>query len=179
MKRYFSLMIFLFLALTGCTEKDDDLSPPSITQENTFSCYIGNNLFIPENHGGFYNFSGYLISILEDNSWIVTLSNGRTTLYLFLKEVKRTGHYEISGSDGNQFFVQDLNTAVELRDEVSNIEYVSVNSASKLEVLHFIPDRELVLQFDEIVLVAVDDPENKIVLSQGKLNINKETLNKR
>lgn len=178
MKKILLLLLFLSLSFSGCTKEDDNPRVPPITEQNTFSCYVEGELFLPKNHGGFYNLYGYLISILEDNSWIITLSNGKITLYLFIKEVNRTGFYEVSGSDGNQFFVQDSATAVEMRDEVADVEYISLNNASKIEVLHFVPNEELMLQFNEITLIAVDDPENKIILSEGKLNINKETLNK-
>ena len=173
----YSLIILTFL-LSSCQKDGDNTIAPPITAENTFSCKINGEVFKPENHGGFIDQYGYIISILEDNSWIITLSDEETTLYLFIKNVDRIGEYPVHQSDGDQFFVQDSNTALELRDIVNDTEYVSLQNSGKIQVLSFEEGKKLILKFEEIILEQKNNSSKKIILLDGKLNINKETLNK-
>ncbi len=178
MKNLSFLLIFSLLGILGCNKSDDTPPAPPITAENTFSCKINEELFVPENHGGFIDQDGYIISILEDNSWIITLSNKEKTLYLFVKKVDRIGEYNVFKSDGDQFFVQDSNTGVELRDRVKDLEYVSHQESEKIEVLSYVDNQKLILQFNKIVLHSTKESNNVLILTDGKLNLNKETLNK-
>lgn len=177
MKNSILILWFLLLGFSSCDKEVDTPAPP-ITAENTFSCKIDGELFVPQNHGGFIPLYGYLINILEDNSWIITLSNGKKTFYLFLKNVDHTGNYEVFKSDGDLNFLYDENTVVELTDDVSNSVYTSLNNSGNIEVLSFTIGQKLILKFDEIILGSTTNPNETIVLTDGKLNINKETLNK-
>ena len=171
---FYSLIIsFLF---PSCQKEDDNPIVPPITAENTFSCKINGDVFIPENHGGFIDQYGYQIRIFGKNSWTIILSNDKVTLYIFLKEISHTGTYEIHKSDGDQDFLYDENSAIEFRDRVNQKGYSSINSG-EIEVLSFEEGKTLMLKFNKIILEE-NNSNDQIKLSDGKLNINKETLNK-
>lgn len=176
MKNLSFLLIFSLLGILGCNKSDDTPPAPPITAENTFSCKINGELFVPENHGGFIDQYGYQIRIFDKNSWTIILSNDKVTLYLFLKNIDHEGIYEISRSDGDNDFLYDENNAVEFRNRVNNSQYNSINSG-EIEVLNFEEEKSLVLKFNEIQLES-EDSNDTLILTDGKLNINKETLNK-
>ncbi|QED37000.1 hypothetical protein FK178_04425 [Antarcticibacterium arcticum] len=176
MKNYVLILSFLLLGFYSCNKEDDAFAPP-ITAENTFSCKIDGELFVPKDHGGFIPLYGYLIEILEDNSWIITLSNGKNTLYLFIKKINNTGNYEVFASDGDQDFLYNEKTGMEFTDNGNNIEYISLNNSENIEILSYTNGQKLILKFDKIVLGSTTNNAS-IILTDGKLNINKETLNK-
>ncbi|TVZ25132.1 hypothetical protein JM83_0031 [Gillisia sp. Hel_I_86] len=177
MKNLVLLFSSILLGFCSCNKNDDAPAPP-ITAENTFSCNIDGELFIPKDYGGFIPLHGYLINILEDNSWIITLGNEHNTLYLFIKKIDHTGKYKVFSSDGDQDFLYDENTVIELRDRANNIEYSSITGSENIDVLSFTSGEKLILKFDKIVLESTTNPNEIITLTNGKLNINKETLNK-
>lgn len=176
MKNLVIFFSFILLGFCSCNKNDDALAPP-ITAENTFSCNIDGELFVPENHGGFIPLKGYLVNVYDDNSWRITLSNGKLTLHLFLKKVNSEGNYEVFQSDGDQFFVQDLQTAVELYDKTLDKVYISYNNSEEIEVVSYIENQKIILNFNKITLKSSQDSSDIVVLTDGKLNINKETLN--
>lgn len=175
MKIFSLIFLFCLLSIFSCNKSDDTPPAPPITAENTFSCKIDGELFIPENHGGFINQYGYQIRIFDNNSWTIILSNDKVTLYLFIKNIDHEGIYQIYRSDGDNDFLYDENNAVEFRNRVNQTVYIS-NNSGEIEVLSFEDGKRLMLKFNEIQLIS-EDSNDTLILTDGKLNINKNTLN--
>ena len=170
----------LLLFCAAC-DKDGPPKPvPPITQENTFSCKINGEVFVPEDH--FHGLSpgfGMKASILANNSWKFQLADKQRDIYIYIYNVTATGEYTITASGGyNPSFVGQTENLAEMRDKyMPEIDYISINNNEIIEILELKPDIHIVLQFDEITLVNNTDPTDVLVLSEGKLNINRETLN--
>lgn len=178
MKIIFPYLFFLLFGLCSCEKPDDNPPIEPITAENTFSCEINGETFVPENHGGFYPQLGILVSVLEENSWKIILSNDKITLYFFIKRIKNTGKYPIHESDGDNFFTFNEESSIEYRNRVTNEIFSSSNDSNQIEVLSFQENEELVFQFNKIVLESTSNLGKTITLTEGKLNINKTTLNR-
>ena len=61
-------------------------------------------------------------------------------------------------------------------EQITGTTHVSTSSSGTIEVLELEVDKRIILQFDEIVLQSLDTPEETIRLTEGKLNINLDTL---
>jgi len=178
MKNLSFLLIFSLLGILGCNKSDDTPPAPPITAENTFSCKINGELFVPENHGGFITQKGYLVETFGENSWLFTLSDREIDIYIFIKKVNHNGEYIVGNSDGDQDFLYDENTAVELKDKVNDITYISENTSNFIDVLDYSGSNSIMFKFNNLTLSSSENANQKIILTDGKLNINKETLNK-
>lgn len=170
------LLLFPLWGLGGCSK--DDNAPP-ITQENSFSCKINGELFVPEDYGGFPNSLDGIIIILSDSSdWMFRLSNGGKTVYIYLHNVTHTGEYVLGESDGDgDFFGEESNLMeVDLTGGTSFLTHKSTNNSGIINVIELDIDNRIILKFGEIILTEVNGSES-VVLTEGKLNINRETLN--
>ena len=178
MRKIMLPLLCLFFLGASCQKDDAPKTAPPITQENAFSCKINGVLFIPEDHyHGFNPAAGIRSYILLDNSWSFRLADKRRDLYIYLYNVTATGEYIVTASDGNHDFFGEIENQAEMTDHyVPGATYVSVNNNEKIEVLELELDTRIILQFDSITLVSDTDPEDVIVLTEGKLNINLETL---
>lgn len=179
MKKILYILVCLILVVSSC-KKDDDVIAPPITAENTFSCKINGETFIPEDHGGFPIVQkGIIVEIFpESSNWIFQLRNSNKDIYIYIVNVLETGNYEIQVADGDGDFLFDTNNAVEA--SVTGFfppTHVSTNISGNIEVIELDVDQRIILQFEELELVNPDDSSDIIVLTDGKLNINLETLN--
>ncbi len=52
----------------------------------------------------------------------------------------------------------------------------SISSSGNVNVIEVEPTKRIILEFDEIILVNNNNPNDLIRLTDGKLNINIETL---
>ena len=171
-------LITLSFFLSSCQKDDDNPIAPPITAENTFSCKINGELFVPENHGGFIDQYGYRMSILNNNSWKIILSNDKVSLFLFIKDINSTGEYKLHSSNGDQHYVAEDDSGFEFVNRETNEEYVSTENSGKITVSSFETGKKLIFSFDKITLHSISGNEENLILTNGKLNLNKETLNK-
>ncbi len=182
MKLKILISVFCILvSFTSCFNFDDD-SPkvaPPITQENSFSCKINGELFIPEPHGGLFASSPPIRAILQDNNtWGFNMGNGAIEIYMYVYDATETGEYIITASDGNINYVGETENLVEMTDFYTpGVVYISTNNNDKINVLELEIDNKIIFEFDEITLINNTDPEDVIIFSEGKLNVNLETLN--
>jgi hypothetical protein len=174
MKNLVLIFSFLLLSFYSCN-KEDDTPVPQITAENTFSCKIDGELFVPKINGGFIKFPGIIV-ITNDNNWHLILNNGEKELHIYLSKLNRTGNYNISESDGNKDFFNETSNAIEL-DDTPELYYISKQDSGLIKVLEFEEGKRLIFQFDKLKLYNLNNLGNSIVLENGKLNINLETLN--
>ncbi|MEL4306559.1 hypothetical protein [Joostella sp. CR20] len=178
MKKNSLLPIFLmfFFIVFSCSN-DDDTAPP-ITAENTFSCKINGKLFIPKDHGGFPVIQEGIYSFADnDGSWFFEFGNRSADVYIYLVEVNKTGSYTLGLSEGRAHFYQKTENLMEVDlDNVTGSTHISTMQSGEIEVLELEVNKRIVLEFDKITLVNKDDASDKVVLTDGKLNINLETL---
>ncbi|HSP82201.1 MAG TPA: hypothetical protein VLN72_00555 [Gillisia sp.] len=171
-----AVLIFSFLLLSFCSCNKEDVVPaPPITAENTFSCKIDGELFVPKQNGGFIRFPGIIV-ITNDNNWHLILNNGEKELHIYLANLNRVGNYIISDSDGNKDFFNETRNAVEL-DDTSELYYISKQDSGLIEVIELEQGKRLIFQFDKLKLYNSNNPGKSIMLEDGKLNINLENLN--
>lgn len=169
------LPIFLFLLSASCN--NDDNTVPPITEENTFSCKIDGELFVPNDYGGFPITQHGINARISNNNWTIILSNGSIDIYLYLANLQEVGNYELSLSDGNADFLGETENAAEVDlENITGTSHISTNVSGSIQVLEIEPKQKTVMKFDKITLVDKEKPEDIIILSEGKLNINLETL---
>lgn len=172
---FMALILFPLWGLGGCS-KDD---APPITQENSFSCKINGELFVPKDYSSFPNsFSGIINYVSDSSDWTFVLSNGENTVYLYLHNVTQLGEYVLSESDGDgDFFGEELNLMeVDINNGTSYSSHKSTINSGVITVIELDMDNRIILKFDEIILSSINN-NGRIVLTDGKLNINRETLN--
>ncbi|XLS29003.1 hypothetical protein ACJD0Z_17620 [Flavobacteriaceae bacterium M23B6Z8] len=176
-KFYIISLILGFLAFLSCS--DDDPKIPPITTENTFSCKIDGELFVPKDHGGFpIQQSGILVSIEDNNSWYFTFGDGSKDLFLYITNVTSKGDFSLELSDGDKDFFQENKNLMELDFEtVSNFAtHISTTESGKIQVLELEINKHIIIQFDELILRDTNNPQNVVMLTEGKININLETF---
>ena len=176
MKHIQIILFYLLLLVSSCS--NDDVTAPPITAENTFSCKIDGNLFVPEDHGGFPATQlGIRALVVEENTWRFILSNSSTDLYIYLVNVTSTGSYQLFQSDGDADFFQETRNLVEADlDQINGSTHISTEQSGAIEVLELEVDKQIILQFDEIILSGRDNSSETVSLTEGRLNINLETL---
>lgn len=174
-------MIGLMLLFATFSCNNDDVTAPPITAENTFSCKINGKLFVPEDHGGFpVRQDGIILQFSDDNSWTFIFGNGPTDVYIHITDVTSTGFYRLGLSDGNAHFFQETENLMEadIDKAISQFgnSHISTLASGSVEVIELEVGKRIVLRFDEIKLVNLYNPNETAILTEGKLNINRETL---
>ncbi len=173
--KLYPLILGLLLVASSCN--DDDPSAPPITAENTFSCKINGELFVPEDHGGFPIIQRGILVSQFDNNWELKFGNGPIDVDIYIVDVIETGDYTLARSDGRADFFKKTENLMEVDlQQVTGSTHVSTSSSGSIEVLELEVNKRVILQFEEIVLENLSNPEETIVLTEGKLNINLDTL---
>ncbi len=169
-------LIILLILITSCSN-DDDLVIPSISDENSFTCKIDNEIFVAKNHRGFYAGTGKpIMTTIFNNNLKIILGDGKTDIYLYLNDLNELGDYEIEEIEENSFYGDHNVSSASLRKNNGETFFSIINSG-KIQVIEFERDEKLILKFDEIILQDSNNADNLIVLSDGMLNINYNTLN--
>src|SRR5690606_7956937 len=107
----FHFLIFLILVHAFSCSKEE--SAPPITKENTFSCKVNGKLFVPKDHRAFLTpIHGILVYLKDSINWTFAFSD-YDVLYIHLVNVKETGKYSLSQSDGDRDFFNDTQNASE------------------------------------------------------------------
>ncbi|WP_066219104.1 hypothetical protein [Formosa haliotis] len=119
--KIFSYLIIAFITITiGCFS--DETIPP-ITTENTFSCRINDDVFLPKDHGSLPVIKRVLVSLQVKMIGFLTfkIQNSKSQIKLYLKDVTHTGTYDLSLSDGNKdLYEEDGNKmVVDLATEIT------------------------------------------------------------
>lgn len=172
--------LILLFALSFCTSCNKDDDTPPITAENTFSCKINGERFVPEDFGSFPNsFDGIMSFIPRDsNDWYFQFGNGEKNIFIYLVDVEATGNYILKASDGDSDFFGETENVMEFSN-IGNFTstHKSTNNSGSLKVRSLNINKKIILEFDVITLIGNEDPNNTVTLTDGKLNINLETLN--
>lgn len=184
MKLILYYLIFC-VSIISC-KKDDDAAPteqqeqPPITAENTFSCKINGEVFIPKDFSNFPNTSdGYKIFFVDvQNSWFSLFRNPTDNLYIYIYNLDSIGDYTLGLADGDSFFPPDDDTVIEYSANGDLVTtHISTSISGSIEVLELDFGNKIIFQFDEIILKGIDDPNDIITLTEGKANFNLATFN--
>lgn len=177
MKKFILIFSFIILSFYSCNKEDDDPSP-TITVENSFSCKINGELFIPKKHGGFLNTSeGIKVNLLPNNTWKLNLGDGSYDLFIYLSNISNTGHIDIEESDGNLDFFEEKVNLIELKNRNTNRVFYSLFKISAINIRKITSRKNLILEFGEIKLLNSQNSSDTITISEGKLNLSLDTLN--
>mgnify|MGYP003662775999 CR=1 FL=1 len=175
------IYLFTFLTLFACKNDDDQpVEAPPITAENTFSCKIDGELFIPEDYASFpNNFDAYNVFFIEANSsWFSLFLNEERSIHIYIHDLINVGTYTIGDADGNNNFTDETTTVIEFSENQSlEPTHISTSASGTIEVLELEFGRRIIFKFDEIVLQRIGDPSDIITLTDGKANFNLDTFN--
>ena len=177
MKHLVLLSSFILLSFCSCNKKDDAPAPP-ITAENTFSCKIDGELFVPKKHGGFLNTgNGIKVNLLPNNTWKLNFGDGSYDLFIYLSNISNIGRVDIEESDGDlDFFEEDINL-IELKNRNTDRVFYSLFNLNAINIRGITSRKNLILEFGEIKLLNSHNSSDTITISEGKLNLNIDTLN--
>ncbi|PRX39052.1 hypothetical protein [Salegentibacter salegens] len=177
MKNFIVILCFLLLGCYAC-EKQENVSIPPITAENTFSCKIDGEVFIQKEHGGFLKTEdGLKVNLLANNTWKINLGDGNHDLFIYLSNIPSSGSINIEQSDGDLDFFEEERNLIELNDRNTNKVFYSLFKSKAITIKSFTSRENLIFEFGEIILLNSENSSDTIELSQGKLNINLEILN--
>lgn len=175
------VILILGVCLFGCENDDDSISP--ITEDNSFSCYVNGELFLPKDRIGFpTQADGINVGVYpETNDWVLGFTNHDTnrSVTLFLKNVTTTGEYPVFAIEGDFGAPFEL-TKVHYSDTHLDDLFVSTDDTGNINVTELTLNSKIVLTFDKLTLdgLALDGTVNNdtLILTDGMLNINLDTL---
>lgn len=177
----FKLLIAILLAFTFQSCFKDEADPLPTSGENSFSAKIDGKQFVAEDvTNAWHNFNG-IEAFVRDNNWLLTFSNSSDLIiFISLHQVEEVGYYTV-GIDENFFFDGESNiSSVSVRTGKVGLDYRTIfpELNEMIEVNKIDGDSIIIGGFDKITLSDPDNPEKKVILTDGRFNINLATLNK-
>lgn len=178
--RNFKFLTVLLIAITlqSCFKDDGDPLPTS--GENSFSVKLNGRQFVAEDVRKFKNITYGITAYVNNKNWLLTLSNSSDiSILISLHEIEEIGYYDV-GIDENFFFDNESNiSSILIRTGNLNVEYHTIfpELNEKIRITKVQGDSIIIGEFDKITLSDPDNPEKKVILTSGKFNINRTTLN--
>lgn len=182
LKLNYKQSLVLILLLLGSCLKDDVPDYPR-TGENSFYTEINGNPYIPENAPKFL-ITVHGISALENNKiWQLSFSNrSNKDLHIYLRNIDGIGQYRIYEleEDLHSITPSDYVSAIGLTDGSGNFAYGSPPDIEQfIQITKISGDSILIGNFDNIILNNFQDSKDQIILTKGRFNINRSTLNRK
>ena len=175
------LAVLLF-AITLQSFFKDEGDPLPTSGENSFTAKLNWKQFVAEDVSpAWHNFYGITASE-HDKIWLLKFSNSSDlSLYFYLPEVKEAGYYNVGEADDNLSFfdTKDFQPSVLIDNGSGDVIY-HTNSPGlneTIEITKIEGDSIIIGEFDKITLSDPDNPDKKVILTDGKFNINLATLN--
>lgn len=178
----FELILAFFIAtlFQSCSTE----APLPTSGENSFTTKINGNQFIAEDVRKFATTDYGITAAVFDNTWRLIFSNSSDrNIYIYIYEVNDTGEYLVGKADGDlvYYLESDDETSVSISDGTGSTTGVAFSSTSELteyiSITNLQDDSIIVGEFDKITLTDPDNANNNVILSDGKFNINRNTLN--
>ncbi|CAN5159592.1 hypothetical protein BH23BAC2_BH23BAC2_23580 [soil metagenome] len=175
--------IFFFLIsiiLHSCSAED----PLPTSGENSFFTKLNGSPFVAENWEHFPGGTQYgLLVSVRDNSWILSVSNTSSkTIYLYLNNVFEPNSYLVEEGESNIIRPNpaETPTSVVIRNS-RELLFISGSQTGNefIRITRVQGDSILIGEFEKITLTDPENPNNTAVLTDGKFNINRNTLNQR
>ena len=198
-----TILFFLtILSLVGCSKdspsaKPPETLPPATTSgANTAGCYINGALLLPKNnnqaiggpliYGLWYNLGNSFGDPLFNDYLAISIRNlkdidGDDIYIHFNQMVQGIGTYTLGQSNGNRFTASPNNNHAIVKRGVKsgNIQtYLSSPTSGSIEITRFDWANNIISGTFSFSLYNVDNPSDKIQISQGRFDINLVTLNK-
>ena len=197
MKQFFlKTILFLFtIAFYNCEKNDPQEQLPPITQTgtNTFGAIVDGNLFIPKTSYTFTPGSserkGLLVQVGPnfynnegDDKWLIKANNYKdlpeTYIYIYIPSLKDNKKNHIIGiSDGSE--TSDLSNAhIYSLIDLGNRQYRSFNNSGNLEFTRLDINNGVYSGTFTVKLKNKDDENDIIEITNGRFDINLNTVNK-
>lgn len=174
-------IIFIFLIsiiLHSCSTED----PLPTIGENSFVASMDGKRFLAENWVHFPGGTQYgLLAYVRDNSWEISVSNtSGKIIYFYINNVFDPDAYLIEeGVSRLGPNPAETPTSVVIRNRSLDLLFLSVPQPEPeyIRITRVQGDSILIGEFDKITLTDPENPNNKTILTDGKININTNTLN--
>ncbi len=179
--------IFLFLIsiiLQSCSAED----PLPTSGENSFIAKLDGTRFITEDVRKFATTNYGITADVFDNTWLLVFSNSSKRniyIYIYIFKVNETGSYAVGKSDGDlvYYLESDDQTSVSISDgtgSTTGVAFASGLSSTEdfIKITQIEGDSIIIGEFEKITLTDPENPNNSAILTDGKFNINRNTLNK-
>mgnify|MGYP007006686680 CR=1 FL=1 len=176
------LLTFLItVTLNSCSAED----PLPTSGENSFFAKLNGKRYVAENTTSFPARTHYGIEAsVYENNWLLTFHNSSNdNIYIYIYKVNDIGIYPLGRSDGDlvYFLESDNETSVSISDGTGSFFGVAFTSgySSDEEFIKItqLNTTSIIGEFDKITLTDPENPDNKTILTDGKFNINTNTLN--
>ncbi len=180
MKFYISIVLLILLAsLNSCSIKD----PVPTSGEKSFVAKLDGKRFVAEDRLHFPSGTIHGLHLyVRNNSWGLTITNSSgIILYIYINEVNEPGNYLIK--DGNRNVISpdpaETPTSAVIRNRSLNLLFVTSmpNENEYIKIIKVQGDSIIIGEFEKIILTDPENPDNKTILTDGKFNINRNTLN--
>lgn len=180
MKPLTKIFVFLIsIMLPSCSAED----PLPTSGENSFIANLNGEKFVAEDIHKFPSGTKYGLSVYKNEKiWLLTVNNSSAlTLYFYLYEITGSGNYMIGEADNNLSFFDnnDNQTSVLIGDGSLNVLFLTkaIDATEYIKITKVQGDSIIVGEFEKITLTDPENPNNKTILTNGKFNINTNTLN--
>ena len=178
--RNFKPLVVLLLTITLQSCFVDDGDPLPTSGENSFTAKLNGKQFVAEDVTKYGRTYHGITAFVRDKNWLLTFSNSSDPIILIsLHKVEEAGNYDV-GIDENFFFDGESNiSSVSVRTGKVGLEYQTTfpELDERIEVFEIEGDSIIIGEFDKITLSDPDNPEKKVILTDGKFKINLATLN--
>ncbi len=178
----FSIKIILLIFtvyLNSCSVED----PLPTSGENSFFAKLNGKRFVAEDIHIFPSGTKYgLTAYTHENSWLLNVKNTSTnSLYIYINQVTEPGNYLIEDPDmdfPNQIPVIAPTSAI-IGNGSLDVLYLTkgLQPNEFIKITAVQGDSIIIGEFDKITLTDPENPNNKTILTDGKFNINTNTLN--
>ena len=174
--------IFVFLIAVMLHSCSAEVPLPT-SGENSFIANLNGEKFVAEDIQIFPSGTKYGLSVYKNEKiWLLTVNNSSgLTLYFYLYEITGSGNYMIGEADNNLSFFDnnDNQTSVLIGDGSLNVLFLTkaIDKTEYIKITEVQGDSIIVGEFEKITLTDPENPNNKTILTDGKFNINTNTLN--
>lgn len=174
----FWVISFFVITFQSCFKDDGDPLPTS--GENSFNARLNGEQFTAEDVWKWPRTYYGINASVHDNNWLLRFSNSSSLIiFISLHKVEEVGYYEV-GIDENFFFDHESNiSSVLIRTGNVEVKYHTnfPELNEKIEITKIEGDSIIIGEFEKITLSDPDNPNKKVILTNGKFNINRTTLN--
>lgn len=174
----FLTVLLIAITLQSCFKDDGDPLPTS--GENSFSVKLNGEQFVAEDVRKFTSIYYGIKASVHNKNWLLRFSNSSNrTIYVYLHEIEEVGYYAV-GADDNLFSDRESSiSSILIGNSNLNVLYgTNFELNEKIEITKIQGDSIIIGGFDKITLSNPENPEDKVILTNGKFNINRATLNK-
>lgn len=171
-------VLLIVITLQSCF-KDD---PLPTTGENSFTVKLNGRQYIAEDLNHFASINYGITALVDDKSWWLRFGNSSyENISIYLHEVKKVGYYAIGAND-DLFPDSDSESTISsitiTNHTTNSLYYTNLPELNeKIEITKIEGDSLIIGNFEKITLSDPDNPDEIIILTNGKFNINRTTLN--